>query len=257
MPDAEIAKPAAPPSARPHLITSDAEAIEVARGLAVEFAVQASRRDSERLLPWDELDRFVQSGLWGITVPKEFGGAGVSNVTLATVIAIIGAADGSLSQIPQNHFYSLEVLRVGASGLMQLMPATAQWVAKKAGLKDWRWSRVTDVDTNVSLGTWYLRHVLDTLDGQPVLASAAYNAGPGRARAWRPGTSIEGAIYAETIPFNETRDYVKKVMSNTVYYAAIYGGDTRPLKSRLGTIPPRHGGEGYAPTITGQATVLQ
>ena len=115
MTEANIATPARPPAAIPHLIRTDAEAIEVARQLAAEFAVQSSYRDSDRLLPWDELDRFVQSGLWGITVPKEFGGAGVSNVTLARVIAIIGAADGSLSQIPQNHFYSLEVLRVGAS----------------------------------------------------------------------------------------------------------------------------------------------
>ena len=129
--------------------------------------------------------------------------------------------------------------RVGASGLMQLMPATAQWVAKKLGLKDWRWSQVTEVDTNVSLGTWYLRHVLDTLDGQPVLASAAYNAGPGRARAWRSGTAIEGAIYAETIPFNETRDYVKKVMANATYYAHTLGHHAQTLKQRLNTIGPR------------------
>jgi peptidoglycan lytic transglycosylase len=129
--------------------------------------------------------------------------------------------------------------RVGASGLMQLMPATAQWVAKKLGLKDWRWAQVTEVDTNVSLGTWYLRHVLDTLDGQPVLASAAYNAGPGRARAWRSGTAIEGAIYAETIPFNETRDYVKKVMANATYYAHTLGHQTQTLKQRLNTIGPR------------------
>ena len=129
--------------------------------------------------------------------------------------------------------------RVGASGLMQLMPATAQWVAKKAGLKDWRWSRVTEIDTNVNLGTWYLRHVLDALDGHPVLASAAYNAGPGRARAWRPGTAIEGAIYAETIPFNETRDYVKKVMANATYYAHTLGQQVQSLRQRLNTIGPR------------------
>jgi soluble lytic murein transglycosylase len=119
------------------------------------------------------------------------------------------------------------------------MPATAQWVAKKLGLKDWRWSQVTEVDTNVSLGTWYLRHVLDTLDGHPVLASAAYNAGPGRARAWRAGNSIEGAIYVETIPFNETRDYVKKVMSNATYYAYTFGSQSQSLRQRLNTIGPR------------------
>jgi soluble lytic murein transglycosylase len=129
--------------------------------------------------------------------------------------------------------------RVGASGLMQLMPATAKWVASKLGLKDWRWSQVTDVDTNVNLGTYYLRHVYDTLDSQPVLASAAYNAGPGRARVWRPDTAIEGAAYAETIPFNETRDYVKRVMSNSTYYAHVFGQQVYSLKQRLGTIGPR------------------
>lgn len=129
--------------------------------------------------------------------------------------------------------------RAGASGLMQLMPGTARWVARKLGLKDWRWSQVTEVDTNVSLGTYYLRHVLDALDGYPLLASAAYNAGPGRARAWRPEGAIEGAVYAETIPMNETRDYVKKVMASTSYYAHTFSQQVQSLKQRLGIIGPR------------------
>jgi soluble lytic murein transglycosylase len=129
--------------------------------------------------------------------------------------------------------------RVGASGLMQLMPGTAKWVARQLGLKNWRWSQVTDIDTNVSLGTYYLKHVLDKLDGHPVLASAAYNAGPGRARAWRPDAAIEGAVYAETIPFNETRDYVKRVMANTTYYAHHFHQQVESLKSRMGLIGPR------------------
>jgi soluble lytic murein transglycosylase len=129
--------------------------------------------------------------------------------------------------------------RVGASGLMQLMPATAKWVAGRIGLKNWRWSEVTEVETNVSLGTYYLRHVLDALDGHPVLASAAYNAGPGRARAWRPYERMEGAVFAETIPFNETRDYVKKVMANATYYAHNFTQQMQSLRQRLGTIEPR------------------
>ena len=128
--------------------------------------------------------------------------------------------------------------RVGAGGLMQLMPATAKWVASKLGLR--RIGDVTEVDTNVTLGTYYLRHVLDTLDGYPALASAAYNAGPGRARAWRPdGAPIEGAIYAESIPFSETRDYVKKVMSNASYYGHSFTGQLQSLRERLGIIGPR------------------
>jgi soluble lytic murein transglycosylase len=139
----------------------------------------------------------------------------------------------------ESRFISDAKSRAGASGLMQLMPGTAKWVAKKLGLKDWRWSQVTEIDTNVSLGTYYLKHVLDVLDGQPVLASAAYNAGPGRARAWRPDAPMEGAIFAESIPFNETRDYVKKVMENASYYAHNLTQRAQSLKLRLGVVSPR------------------
>ncbi len=130
---------------------------------------------------------------------------------------------------------------VGANGLMQVMPRTARWVAKKIGLRDYRPGRVNDTEVNVTLGTSYLKLVLDHLDSQPVLASAAYNAGPGRARKWRDVKPLEGAIYAETIPFNETRDYVKKVMSNAVYYAALFDGTPQSLKAKLGVVGPRGG----------------
>jgi SfnB family sulfur acquisition oxidoreductase len=112
---APIVAPAPAPTRVPTLLRSDEAAIRAAEKLAEDFAAGASHRDADRVLPWNELDRFTASGLWAITVPKEFGGAGVSAATLAKVTAIIGAADGSLSQIPQNHFYALEVLRVGAS----------------------------------------------------------------------------------------------------------------------------------------------
>ncbi len=139
----------------------------------------------------------------------------------------------------ESRFIAQAKSRVGAGGLMQLMPATAKWVAGKIGLKDWHWSRVNDVETNLSLGTYYLRHVLDTLDGSPVLASAAYNAGPGRARAWRADQAMDAAIYAESIPFNETRDYVKKVMANSSYYAHNFSQQVQSLKARIGVIEPR------------------
>lgn len=126
----------------------------------------------------------------------------------------------------------------GAMGLMQLMPGTAQWVAGRIGLKNWRWGNVTDVDTNISLGTYYLRHVYDYLDSNPSLATAAYNAGPGRARAWRPGHTMEAAAWAETIPFNETRHYVKLVMANASYYASLLSQQTQSLKTRIGDVTP-------------------
>jgi peptidoglycan lytic transglycosylase len=131
----------------------------------------------------------------------------------------------------------------GAAGLMQVMPRTARFVAQKIGLRNYLRKGVTEVETNVTLGTGYLRLVLDQL-GHEVLASAAYNAGPARARRWRDvSRPLEGAIYTETIPFPETRDYVKKVMANSVFYAALTEKQVSSLKSRLGTIPPRGAGE--------------
>ena len=131
---------------------------------------------------------------------------------------------------------------VGAAGLMQVMPRTAKFVAQKIGLKKFRPKDVTDVDTNVNLGTGYLKLVLDQL-GHQVLASAAYNAGPSRAKRWRDARPLEGAIYAETIPFSETRDYVKKVMANSVFYSAVLNKTPTPIKARLGTVPARAAGE--------------
>ncbi|MFJ4141913.1 SfnB family sulfur acquisition oxidoreductase [Pseudomonas sp. NPDC089734] len=101
------------------VIASDAQALQVASELAQTFTTDSALRDRERRLPTPELDLFSQSGLWGISVPKALGGAGVSNVTLARVVQIIAQADGSLGQIPQNHFYALEVLRVNGSPQQQ------------------------------------------------------------------------------------------------------------------------------------------
>ncbi len=127
---------------------------------------------------------------------------------------------------------------VGARGLMQVMPSTAKWVAHKLGMKHFRPNDMDDMHTNVLLGTNYMKMVLESLDNQPVLASAAYNAGPRRAKQWRDHRPLEGAIYVETIPFTETRDYVKKVMSNAVFYAALFEKRPQSLKARLGTIQP-------------------
>lgn len=96
---------------RPHLIRDDAEALAAARDLAAAFLEGAVARDRERNLPWDEVERFTASGLGGITVPREFGGADVSFATLAEVFALLSAADPALGQIPQNHFGVLALLR--------------------------------------------------------------------------------------------------------------------------------------------------
>lgn len=124
---------------------------------------------------------------------------------------------------------------VGAQGLMQVMPATAQEIARKIGMSS---SELYSMEGNIRMGTWYMADARRSLKNNDVLATAGYNAGPGRARQWQ-GSAMEGAIYAETIPFNETRDYVKKVMTNAVYYASLLGERQTSLKQRMGVVPAK------------------
>jgi soluble lytic murein transglycosylase len=130
---------------------------------------------------------------------------------------------------------------VGASGLMQVMPSTGRWVAKKIGLSDFVQDMLSDVRTNILLGANYLNMVLGNMDGSQVLATAAYNAGPGRLRSWRSTLTkpMDSAVFIESIPYSETRTYVKNVMSNTTYYAALFEGRPQSLKARLGTVAPK------------------
>lgn len=107
----EIQHTKSPHLAHAHIIQSDAEALEIAHELAEHFKQHAIQRDIERILPFEEIDTYSQSGLWAITVPKQYGGAEVSSYTLAKIIALISGVDGSIGQIPQNHFYALEILR--------------------------------------------------------------------------------------------------------------------------------------------------
>lgn len=140
----------------------------------------------------------------------------------------------------ESRFVSVARSGVGAGGLMQVMPKTAQWVANRLHIK-YHAGMINDAGMNVKLGTYYLKHVLEVLSNQPVLATAAYNAGPNRAREWQDADkSLEGAVYIESIPFGETRDYVKKVMTNAVYYAMAFGQGKQSLGVRLGTIPARN-----------------
>ncbi|MBP8099733.1 MAG: SfnB family sulfur acquisition oxidoreductase [Acinetobacter sp.] len=99
------------PLAQAHIIQSDAEALDIAHALAEQFKSNAIQRDAQRILPFQEIEAYSQSGLWAITVPKQYGGAEVSSLTVAKIIALMSGVDGSIGQIPQNHFYALEVLR--------------------------------------------------------------------------------------------------------------------------------------------------
>ncbi|MFT3688244.1 SfnB family sulfur acquisition oxidoreductase [Paenirhodobacter sp.] len=99
-----------PPQPPADPVRTDEEAIAAARALAADWATTAARRDAERILPWDEVEAFTRTGLGAITVPKAYGGPGLSFVTLAEVFEILCAADSSVGQIPQNHFGVLRLL---------------------------------------------------------------------------------------------------------------------------------------------------
>lgn len=128
---------------------------------------------------------------------------------------------------------------VGASGLMQVMPATAAWTARKLRIS-YEPALITERTTNLRIGAGYLKLVLDDFQGTQALAAAAYNAGPARSRRWREGPRLDAAAWVENIPFSETRDYVKKVLANATVYGHLLHGRPLSIKTRLGsTIGPR------------------
>jgi soluble lytic murein transglycosylase len=140
----------------------------------------------------------------------------------------------------ESRFVADIVSSAGATGLMQLMPGTARWVAKQLMVADYSPARIASVDLNTQFGAFYFKYWQERLGRLPALAAAAYNAGPTRAQAWRPASgSLEGAIWVETIPFNETRDYVKRVLANTMLYTQALGRPYVALTQRLGVVTPR------------------
>lgn len=133
--------------------------------------------------------------------------------------------------------------RAGALGLMQLMPATGRQVARELNTPLGRSSALYQPDTNIRFGTRYLRSMLDSLQGNPLLATAAYNAGPGRVRSWLPERgSIEADLWAETIPFSETRQYVQRVLEYAMVYDLRLNGQGRirpgAMSARMPAIQP-------------------
>ncbi len=125
---------------------------------------------------------------------------------------------------------------VGAGGLMQIMPDTAKYIANKLG-EPYSASNVASGDTNIRYGTYYMSDILNKLGGQQVLATAGYNAGPNKARTWQPDYgSLAADQYVETIPYYETRGYVKAVMENATNYGVLLGEGNQSISQRMGTI---------------------
>jgi soluble lytic murein transglycosylase len=139
----------------------------------------------------------------------------------------------------ESRFMHYAKSHAGAAGVMQLMPTTARWVAKKAGINDYNNSMIHDLDTNITIGTYYLGHTLAVMSGNKVMATAGYNAGPSRAKRWLAPHGLEGAIYAETIPFDETRVYVQRVMENMYMYKKQAGVTGLTLKQLMGNTPAK------------------
>lgn len=129
---------------------------------------------------------------------------------------------------------------VGAQGLMQVMPATAKWLAKKLGITAYDREHLTSLEMNLVLGTAYLNILYSDLNSSYVLATAAYNAGPARARSWRAALEkpMESAIFIETIPFFETRTYVKNVLANTLTYSLLDGDPIKNFTQFISTVQP-------------------
>lgn len=139
----------------------------------------------------------------------------------------------------ESRFMHYAKSHVGAAGVMQLMPTTARWAAKGAGVGNYKSSMIDDLDTNITIGTYYLGHTLGIMKGNKIMASAGYNAGPGRAKRWLAAQPLEGAIYAETIPFDETRVYVQRVMANMYMYEKQTGDTGLTLKKLMGNTPAK------------------
>ena len=136
----------------------------------------------------------------------------------------------------ESRFVSSARSGVGASGLMQIMPDTAKYIARNLG-ETYSASRANSGDTNIRYGTWYMSDIMGKLYNQPVLATAGYNAGPNKAKRWQPVYgSLAADQYVESIAYPETRNYVKRVMENATIYSSLLGANM-PITQRMGTIP--------------------
>lgn len=131
---------------------------------------------------------------------------------------------------------------VGALGLMQLMPATGRETAQRIGLKLKNTSQLLQARYNITVGSAYLRQMLDRFDGNIAMAAAGYNAGPHRVQAWRPKSGCEDAeLWIEQIPFTETRRYARRALFFLAMYEWRMAGSVERLESRLAKVPPRRG----------------
>ncbi len=163
-----------------------------------------------------------------------------SNVTSHSYNAGIDPAWAYGLMRQESRFVTSARSHVGAGGLMQIMPNTAKLVARQMG-ETYNPAALSEMNTNIRYGTYYLSMIQSQLSGNAVLATAGYNAGPNRARRWQPDFQTMAADqYTESIPLLETRDYVKHVMTNATHYGVLLGQGPQSLEKRMSTIPVRN-----------------
>jgi len=130
----------------------------------------------------------------------------------------------------------------GALGLMQIMPGTGKRIARRLRVSLEGRHQLLEEDTSLRFGSSYLRTLLDRLDEHPILATAAYNAGPHRVERWRPDEgALPADVWIESIPFSETREYLRRVLAYTTIYEQRLGGDRVRLSQRLVPVAARAG----------------
>ncbi len=163
-----------------------------------------------------------------------------SNVTSHSYNAGIDPAWAYGLMRQESRFVTSARSHVGAGGLMQIMPNTAKLIARQMG-ETYNPAALSEMNTNIRYGTYYLSMIQSQLSGNAVLATAGYNAGPNRARRWQPDFQTMAADqYTESIPLLETRDYVKHVMTNATHYGVLLGQGPQSLEKRMSTIPVRN-----------------
>lgn len=127
----------------------------------------------------------------------------------------------------------------GAIGVMQLLPETGKHIAREFNYPYAGRATLTDTSSNIRLGTKYLQKMYKRFDDNPVLATAAYNAGPLRVAKWLPDAEqIDARVWIENIPYNETRSYVRRVLTADAIFHWRLTGEIKRISSVLSAIDP-------------------
>ena len=143
----------------------------------------------------------------------------------------------------ESQFHAEALSPAGARGVMQVMPATGEWIAQNIRMPSFDRARLFESDTAINLGTWYISHLMKRFKNDPLLVAAAYNAGPEAVSGWldKNGRTRDRDEFVEAIPYSETRGYVKKVLRNYAEYRRIYGKgqgmrQSAPLTGTIGSL---------------------